>query len=63
LLAGADVDHVLRFMTHEGVETSSVTALVGTASLGHAPLVALLIESGADVNKPEPYEGFTALHV
>ena len=57
---GADVNYVVKFM-HEGVERS-MTPLVQAASLGHANILSVLIERGADVNKPEPLAGFTTLH-
>ena len=40
-----------------------LTPLLMASGRGHAPAVTLLIESGADVNKPEPCQGITALHV
>ena len=61
LTQGADVNYVHRFM-HEGRELST-TPLIEAASKGHADAVRVLISRGAEVNKHEPCNGFTALHV
>ena len=58
---GADVNYVHRFV-QEGMEMS-ITALGNAAFGGHANVVTVLIEKGANVNKKEPCYGFTALHV
>ena len=50
LRMGADVDYEYRVMI-EGVDMS-FTPLMGASTRGHVPAVTLLIESGADVNKP-----------
>jgi len=53
---GADVDYVLKWMV-EGVENSG-TPLTQAAIKGHADAVRMLISRNADVNKPEPCNGF-----
>ena len=60
LRMGADVNHVVQGM-HEGVMLGAA-ALVYASINGHMPAVTLLIENGADVNKPEPCSGETPLH-
>ena len=57
---GADVDHVMKWMV-EGVENSG-TPLIQAAGFSHADAVRVLISRNADVNKPEPCHGLTALH-
>ena len=57
---GADVDHVHRWM-HEGLERSA-TPLIQATLDGHADAARVLISRNADVNKPEPCHGLTALH-
>ena len=37
--------------------------LTQAALKGHADVVSVLVEKGADVNKHEPCDGHTALHV
>jgi ankyrin repeat protein len=58
---GADVNYVHKDM-HADQERST-TPLIQASALGHAIVVSVLIERGADVNKPEPCHGFTALHL
>ena len=58
---GADVDYVFKFM-HEGAE-DSVMPLTQAAFKGHADAVRVLISRNADVNKPDPFDGLTALHL
>ena len=61
LTQGADVNYVHRFM-HEG-EENSTTPLIQAALNGHADAVRVLISRGVEVNKHEPCNGLTALHV
>ena len=56
---GADVDYVVKAM-HEG-EEMSVTPLTQAALKDHADAVRVLISRNADVNKPQPCNGCTAL--
>ena len=60
LTQGADVNYVHRWM-HEGKEVST-TPLIQAALNGHADAIRVLISRGAEVNKPEPSDGNTALH-
>ena len=60
LSQGADVNYVQRWMD-EGKEMST-TPLIEAAFNGHADAVRVLISRNADVNKPEPFDGCTALH-
>ena len=60
LRMGADVDYVDMKMI--GGVDMSFTPLIMASNFGHVPAVTLLIESGADVNMPEPCGGLTALH-
>jgi ankyrin repeat protein len=55
---GADVDYVVMV---EGVDRTG-TPLTEAADMGHADAVRVLISRNADVNKPEPFDGCTALH-
>ena len=43
-------------------EEMRFTPLIQAASFGHANVMSVLIERGADVDKPEPCEGTTSLH-
>ena len=60
LTEGADVNYVHRWV-HEG-EEKSTTPLIRTAFGGHADAARVLISRGAEVNKPEPCDEYTALH-
>ena len=55
LRLGADVNCISKWMDN-GVQRS-LTPLIGASLQGYARMVADLIESGADVNKPEPCDG------
>jgi ankyrin repeat protein len=57
LTEGADVNYVYRYM-HEGKEISTTQAALN----GHADAVRVLMSRGAEVNKQEPSNGFSALH-
>ena len=61
IIRGADVNYVVREM-QDGQEQSA-TPLVSAAGGGHGNVVNVLIEKGADVNKPEPCSGHTPLRV
>jgi ankyrin repeat protein len=58
---GADLNYVHRCM-HEGKEIS-ITPLSTAAVCGHADAVRVLMSRAAEVNKQEPCDRQTALHV
>ena len=56
---GADVNYVAKRIIEGGED--STTPLIQASLGGHANVVSVLMERGADVNKHEPRTGHTAL--
>ena len=57
----ADVNHVL-YVMHEGAMRGLSTPLTSASLGGREQAVTLLLDSGADAEKPEAFRGRTAMH-